>query len=119
MCQPLQHPTKVRYRMSYPRQLGNHDSACLASRDLFEHITEPRPLEWSLMLALMLADDRQEAQAAPVALSGDLHRLSSQFHVGALVMLLLHARIPEHTGSVGCWDLVRRRRASPYEAVVD
>ena len=105
--------------MSYPRQFGNHDSACLASRDPFQRIPEPRPLERSLMLPLMLTNDRQEVQSAPLTLSGDLHRLSSQLHVGALVMLLLHARIPEYTRSAGCWDLVRRRRVSPHEALID
>ncbi len=46
--------------MSDPRQFGNDDAGCLASRDLFERIPEPGPLKWSLMLALMLANDRQE-----------------------------------------------------------
>jgi hypothetical protein len=105
--------------MSYPRQFGNHDSACLASRDPFQRIPEPGPLERSLMLPLMLTDNLQEVQSAPLTLSGDLHRLSSQLHMGALVMLLLHARIPEYTRSGGCWDLVRRRRVSPHEALID
>ena len=105
--------------MSDPRQFGNDDAGCLASRDLFERIPEPRPLKWSLMLALMLANDRQEVQPTPLTLSGDLHRLSSQLYMGALVMLFLHARIPEYTRSAGCSDLVARRAVCPHEALID
>jgi hypothetical protein len=104
--------------MSYPRQFGNHNSACLASRDPFQRIPEPGPLKRSLMLALMLTNDRYEVQSAPLTLSGDQHGLSSQLPMRALVMLLLHARISEYTRSSGCWDRVCRR-ASPHEALID
>ena len=105
--------------MGYPRQFCNDDSACLASRNPFQRIPKPRPLERSLMVSLMLTNDGQEVQSAPVTLSGDLHRLSSQLHVGALVILLLHARIPEYTRSAGCWDLVRRGRVCARGALID
>ena len=88
--------------MGYPRQFRNDDSACLASRNPFQRIPEPGPLERSLMLSLMLTNDGQEVQSAPLTLSGDLDRLSAQLHVGALVMLVLHAGIPEYTRSAGC-----------------
>jgi len=105
--------------MGYPRQFCNDDSACLASRNPFQRVPKPRPLERSLMLSLMLTNDGQEVESAPLTLSGDLHRLSSQLHVRAVVMLVLHARIPEYTLSAGCWDLVRRGRVSAYEALID
>jgi hypothetical protein len=105
--------------MGYPRQFCNDDSACLASCDLFERIPKSRPLERSLMLSLTLTNDGQEVQSALLTLSGDLHRLSSQLRVGALVMLVLHARIPEYTHSAGCRDLVRRGRVSAHRALID
>ena len=58
MCQPLQHPSELRYRMSDPTQFGNHDSACLASRYSFQRIPEPGPLERSTVLPLTLTNDR-------------------------------------------------------------
>src|ERR1700750_881707 len=105
--------------MSYPRQFGHHDSACLASRDTFERIPEPGALKRSPVLSLMLTNDLYEVQFAPLTLRGDLQRLSSQLQVGALVMLFLHGRVSEYKRSADGSDLVRRRRVSPRDSLTD
>ncbi len=96
MCQPLQHPTKVRQRMTEAEKVRDNETAGVSSRDLFEHITEPRALEWSLMLALMLADDRLEVQSALLALSGDRLHLRTQRVAGVVSLIHIRARIPDH-----------------------
>ena len=69
--------------MTEAGKVRDNETAGVSSRDLFERITEPRPLEWSPMLPLMLPDDLQEAQSAPLALSGDRLHLRTQLVAGA------------------------------------